>query len=290
MSTALEKYPQVFDSVFVGIIRVGEKTGHLSVAFRQLAHHLKWVDEVQAQVVKALRYPMIIVMLLCAVTYTLLTIMIPELVNFIKNTAVTLPFSTRLLMTISFWFSHYVVILILVGVSGLGLMTAVFKLHPKGVWWKSRIQASLPFVGALQAQLALVRFCHLFALLFGSGIDILQALQTARESLNPGKLPHALRCVEHLVREGHSLSSAFEKAEAFPPMVVRMIRIGEQTSALGENLLHVKEYVDTAFKRKVDHIVSLIEPATILVMGLFMGWIVYAIFLPLYDTLMILDC
>ncbi len=287
LSTALEKYPRVFDAVFIGVIRVGEKTGKLSVAFQQLAQHLKWVDDVQVQIVKSLRYPLIMVILLCAVFYTLLTIVVPELVGFIQGASDQLPFSTRLLLATSSFLSRYFLVLLTMGSVSFTLLAAVLKLHPQ---WRSRLQAALPLVGPLHLQLALTRFCHLFALLFGSAIDVLQALQTARDSLGPGVLPHALRRVEYLVREGYSLSRAFEKTEAFPPMVVRMMRMGEQTSSLAETLLHVKDYVETMFKRRVDHLIGLIEPTTILLMGLLMGWVVYAIFIPLYDTLMILDC
>jgi len=289
LSASLAKYPAVFDAVFVGVVRVGETTGQLALSFEQLGHHLKWVDEVQTQLIKALRYPLMMLILLGVVIYTLLSLVVPELVTFIQSTAVSLPFSTRLFIHLSEGLAaaFRVIVPFLLG-GGLGV-SILFKYHPKGADWKGRFQQKLPFLGSLQTQFSLVRFCHLFAILFGSGIDVLQSLQTAREGLSPGVLPHAVRRVEYLVREGSSLSSAFEQVAVFPPLVVRMIRMGERTSALGQNLFHVKEYVDAVFKRRIDHLLSLLGPAMILVLGLLMGWIVYAIFLPLYDTLLLLD-
>lgn len=288
-SQALAKHPRVFDSVFVGLMAVGEKTGNLSAGLQQLADHLKWVDELQAQVFKALRYPLMMGVLLFAVVIILMTVLVPELIAFIKNFRGELPLSTRLLIALSSFLSQYSFFLL----SGIGGVTILcigfFRFHPKGSFWKNRLQDALPLVGSLRRQLVVARFCHLFAVMFGGGIDILHALQTARQALGSGPLPEALREVERIVREGQSLSSAFEKGGLFPPLVVRMIKMGEQTSTLHANLLHVKEYFDTSLKRHVDHVVGLIEPLMILSVGCVMAWIVYAVFLPLYEMLAVLD-
>ncbi|HUX79395.1 MAG TPA: type II secretion system F family protein [Alphaproteobacteria bacterium] len=288
-SLALAKYPSVFDSVFVGLITVGEKTGNLAFAFHHLFQHLKWVDEVQAQTFKALRYPLIMATVLLTVVLILMTVLVPELVKFIQNSKAEIPLTTLLLLSFSgFCSDHFFPMMTTAGIiSALG--AAFFKYHSKGPLWTDRLLGKFPLIGPLRKMIFLARFCHVFAVLFESGIDIIQALQIARKSLKPGQIHTALETVEVLVKEGLSLSDALQKVGAFPSLVVRMVKVGEQTSALQKTLSHVKEYFDTTLKRRVDHMMGLIEPCMILSVGLVMTWVIYSIFLPLYDTLSIVD-
>jgi type IV pilus assembly protein PilC len=288
-SDALVKHPSIFDSVFVGLMAVGEKTGNLSFAYHHLFQHLKWVDEVQAQTLKALRYPLIMSLVLLAVIFILMTVLVPEFVKFIQNSTAEIPFTTLFLISVSGFCSEYLFpILIILGIL-ITLSVGFFKYHPKSALWKDRLLNTFPLIGPLRKMVCVARFCHILAVMFGGGINILQALQTARKSLKLGEMYEALENVETLVREGHSLSGAFQRVGVFPSMVVRMVKVGEQTSSLQKTLSHVKDYFDTTLKRKVDHMVGLIEPLIILSVGGVMAWVIYSIFLPLYDTLSTLD-
>lgn len=289
LSQALAKHPCIFDLVFTGLITAGEKTGNLSFTFHQLLLHLKWKNEVQAQIFKALVYPSIMVIILFTVIFSLMISLVPELVIFIKNFSRELPSSTRILIALSGFLSKHLLYLFLFFLSLTCILLSVFKLHPKGPTWKEKVVEVIPFIGPLRQRMALARFCHIFAILFGNGIDILLALQTARKSIPPGHMNQALEKVEIFVREGHSLSQAFYKTGFFPSLIVRMIKIGEQTSSLQKTLQHVKDYFDNSLKHHIDHMVGLIEPLMILSVGSILGWIIVSIFLPLYETLTILD-
>ncbi|MBY0501810.1 MAG: type II secretion system F family protein [Alphaproteobacteria bacterium] len=289
LSKSFARHPLVFDSIFIGLISVGEKTGRLSFVFHQLFCHLKWIDEVKAQTLKALRYPFIMATVLLTVMILLMTILVPELVTFIQDFSEDLPSSTWVLI----WSSRFLtdnLLLIFLAMSFIVAPVWFFlKLHRTGPIWKDRLLTLIPFFGSLRQKLFLARFCHVFAILFESGVDILQALRIARRSLSPGQIQQEIERIETLVREGQTLSMAFQKSDFFPSIVVRMIKLGEQTSSLHKTLLHVKTYFDTTLKREVDHIVGLIEPLMILSVGCLMGWIIFALFLPLYDTLTFLD-
>lgn len=288
-SKALSKHPTIFDDVFVGLIISGEKTGKLSFVYQQIFQHLKWVDEIQAQTRKALRYPLIMITVLFATVIILMTVLVPELVKFIQISTATLPTSTRFLMFFASVCSNYLPA-ICIALSLLILVSmVVFKCHTQGSIWKSQILDRIPGIGPLRKMIYLVRFCHIFAVMFGSGIDILQALRTARKSLSRCQIYSALENIEALIRDGFSLSDSFQRVGVFPSLVVRMIKVGEHTSSLQTTLLHVKTHFDTTLKRKVDHLMGLIEPCMILSVGFIMAWIIYAIFLPLYDTLSALD-
>ncbi|MBY0293614.1 MAG: type II secretion system F family protein [Alphaproteobacteria bacterium] len=288
-SSALAKHPAAFDSVFVGLVAAGEKTGQFSFAYTQLFQHLKWVDEVKAQTLKAIRYPLITASVLVGVIFTLMTVLVPELIKFIQISTTTLPFSTRLIVYISKFLSTYIFYIIIFMGIVTTFSTLFFKCHPNGFIWKDRLLSQFPLIGPLRKRLCLARFCHIFAVLFGSGIDILCAIQTARRSLQRGQTYEAIKTVEGLVSEGFSLSEAFQKVGIFSPMVIRMVKVGEQTSSLQKTLFHVKEYFDRLIKRQVDHMIGLIEPFMVISVGLVMAWIIHSIFLPLYDTISILD-
>lgn len=278
LSKALSKHPTVFDSVFIGLISAGEKTGQLAFVLHHLFQHLKWMDVMQAQIFKALRYPLIMMLVLMGVFMSLMTTLVPELVKFMEDFAGDLPLVTRLLIGLSDNFSLFLLCVF----SLILLCVGLFKARPA-------LMDHIPFFGPLRHKIALARFCHVFAVMFEGGIDILEALQTARSHLKEGQMHHALERAERLIQEGHTLSSAFQQTGFFPPLVIHMIRIGEKTSSLQTTIHHVKEYFDTILKRQVDHTVSLLEPVMTLCIGGFMGWIIYAIFIPLYDTFTVLD-
>lgn len=288
-SKALAKHQSVFDSVFIGLISVGEKTGQLAFVFHQLFHHFKWIDEVQAQTFKALLYPMMMAVVLLTVILILMITFVPELIGFMEKFSGELPLSSRILLALSdFLATHFLAILLSGGILFLSVK-AIFKFHPQGPLWKDALVETIPFIGSLRRKMSLARFCHVLAILFESGIDILQALQTARKSLKYGLMTITLERAEVFVREGMSLSESFQKAVVFPPFVIRMVKMGEETSALQKTLLHVKDHFDTSLKRQVDHIVGLIEPLMILILGLIMAGIICAVFLPLYDLLSSLE-
>lgn len=211
----------------------------------------------------------------------LLTVLVPELVKFMETFGKELPFSTHCLIILSNFFLDHTLFLLMTISLVILLSWGIFKTHPKGPLWKNNLLNNLPLIGTLRHKMALSRFCHLFALMVKSGIDVIQALQTAKnEVMSPG-----LETIEKLIQEGLTLSQSFEKVEFFPPLVIQMVKIGEQTSSLEKSLLHVKDYFDTTLKRQVEHSIGLLEPLTLLSLGGIMAWIIYALFLPLYDTL-----
>lgn len=289
LSNALAKHAAVFDPVFIGLMAAAEKTGRFSFFLQHLFRHLKWMDEVHAQTFKALRYPLMMAILLLSLMGFLMTFLVPELIKFMETLSGTLPLSTLIFITISRFLSDYIVFIFPTPLILSVLCISFFKFYSKGPYWKDRLLDTCPLIGPLRRKIALAHFCHIFAVMVESGIDILQALQTARMYLKQGQMAQALEDTERFIREGLSLSSAFQKTGFFPPIVIQMVRVGEKTSSLEKTLFHVKDYFDTSLKRQVDHVVGLMEPTLIVVLGCFMAWIIFAVFLPLYDTLSVLD-
>ena len=284
-SAALSKHPSVFDSIFLGLIKAGEKTGRFSFVLQHLFQHLKWMDEVHTQTAKALRYPLIMASILFMLILSLITFLVPELVKFMEVFSKELPFSTRCLILLSNFFIHHTFLLLTAMTSLFLFFLGIFKIHPKGRSWKNKIFNRLPVIGSLRHKMALSRFCHLFVLMFKSGIDVIQALQTAGNDF----MFQGVEDIEILIQDGLSLSQAFEKVKFFPPLVIQMVKIGEQTSSLEKSLFHVKEYFDGILKRQIEHSIALLEPLMLLSLGSIMVWIIYALFFPLYDTFSVLE-
>lgn len=288
-SQALAKHTMVFDPVFISLISTGEKIGSFSSVLGHLSQHLKWIDDIHAQTVKALRYPSIMGIVLIMVIVVLMTVLVPELAKFIENFGENLPHSTQFLLSFSKFMSKHISSLLSISMVLFISVRLFFKFHAKGSQWKEYILDALPFIGPLRRKMALVQFCHIFSIMFENGISIIYILETSRKYLKHKATEAALQKVEILIKEGVTLSAAFQKVAFFPPVVIQMMKIGEQTSSLHKTLFHVKNYLDTTLKRQVDHILGLLEPFIIIILGCLMIWLICSIILPLYDTFSSLD-
>jgi len=289
LSQAFARHPQFFDGVFIGMIAAGEKTGKLIHSYQQLSQHLKWLDEIQAQTLKAFRYPLIISIVLIVMLLILLVVLLPEIAKFMEMSSTPLPWSITILLALSCFITNHGLLFSLLLLSFSCSLIGFLHIHPKGPCWKSHFLDHIPGLGHLRKTLGLARFSHVFALTYGSGINILYALETTRNTIKPGKLLEAIKRVETDIRDGLSLSMALQKTNLFPSPMIRMIQIGEKTSSLEMSLLYIKDGFDTALKRSVDHFIGLIEPTMFIFVGLILAWAVSSIFLPLYETLSTLD-
>jgi type IV pilus assembly protein PilC len=289
LSQAFSKHPQFFDAVFIGMIAAGEKTGKLTLSYHQLSQYLKWLDEIQAQTLKAFRYPLIITVVFMAMLFILLVVLLPEIAKFMEMSSTPLPWSIKILFALSHFITNHGFFFSLLLLSLSFSLIGFLHIHPKGPYWKSHFLDHVPALGHLRKTLDFTRFSHIFSLTYSSGINILYALETTRNTIKPGRLHEAIKLLEADIREGLSLSMALQKTNLFPSFMIRMIQIGEKTSSLETSLLYIKDALDTALKRRVDHFIGLIEPAMFIFVGLILAWTVSSIFLPLYETLSTLD-
>lgn len=289
LSEAFSRHPQFFDAVFIGMIAAGEKTGNLTLSYHQLSQYLKWLDEIQAQTLKAFRYPLIITAVFMAMLFILLVVLLPEIAKFMEMSSMPLPWSIKTLLSLSHFITNYGFLFSLLLLSLSFSLIGFLHIHPKGSYWKSHFLDHIPGLGHLRKTLDFTRFSHIFALTYSSGINILYALETTRNTLKPGRLHEAIKLLEVDIREGLSLSMALQKTNLFPSFMIRMIQIGEKTSSLETSLHYIKDSFDTTLKRRVDHFIGLIEPTMFIFIGLILAWTVSSIFLPLYETLSTLD-
>ncbi|MFA7430097.1 MAG: type II secretion system F family protein [Rhodospirillaceae bacterium] len=284
ISEAFGKHPRTFGTVFTALLAAGEVSGNLNESFHHLVKHLKWTDGINSKVKKAVRYPAIMLTLMLALFFFMMTAVVPEVVGFLKNMGTELPFFTTSLIATSDYVleSWYVLLGVPIGV--IVVLKAMIKASYRVAYGVDYTMLRLPVLGDMVRKIAMSRFAHFFAIMFQSGVPLLQCLDTAKQVAVNRVLSEALDSVKEQVQNGEPLSRALQKTGQFPSLVIRMIRIGEDSGNLSGTLANVTEFYDRDVDEAVDGIVAMAEPALTLVAGGMMVWIIGGVFGPLYDS------
>lgn len=284
ISEAFSRHPRTFGTVFTALLAAGEVSGNLNESFRHLVKHLKWTDGINSKVKKAVRYPLIMLTLMLALFFFMMGMVVPEVVGFLKNMGTELPvFTTSLIATSDFVLeSWYLMIGVPIG-AFIALKMAI-KASYRVAYSMDYMVLRLPVLGDMVRKIAMSRFAHFFAIMFQSGVPLLQCLDTAKMVAVNRVLSEALDSVKEQVQNGEPLSRALGRTGQFPSLVIRMIRIGEDSGNLSGTLGHITEFYDRDVDEAVDGIVAMAEPALTLVAGGMMVWIIGGVFGPLYDS------
>src|SRR2546421_8080803 len=232
LSQALAEYPEVYSRVFVSLVRSGEQTGKLPEVLKSLTEALKWEDELAAQTKKLMMYPAFVGSIVLLVTFFLMIYLVPQMTGFIRNMGQDIPLQTRLLVAVSDVFVHYWWAIIAVPfIAWFGLKFAA-KTYPGVDYALDRYKISMPLVGAILRKIILSRFASSFAMMDSSGITVLDAIRSCEEIVGNRPLEAALHRAGQQIAEGKNLTAAFQDLGVFPALVIRMLRIGENTGAL----------------------------------------------------------
>lgn len=285
MSQAMADFPDVYDEVMVRLVHAGEQSGQLEVILNQIVDNLKWLDEMVSQTKKAMLLPIISGVVIIAVVGALMTLVVPQLVGFLKTTGQELPIYTRALIFTSevlanFWYLVLgIPVLIFIGVRQFAQRNAAFALRLDAM--KLRIYV----IGPVLEKIILNRLVTNFAIMFRSGITVPECLRICQEIAGNRAISRSLLGVSQRINEGQSVSTSFEKAKLFPPLVVRMIRVGEATGGLDDALMNVSYFYDREIKEAVARMQALVGPLMTLVLGAVLGWVMVSVLSPIYDVL-----
>ncbi len=283
-SEALAAHPKVFSQIFISLIAAGEETGNLTNSFSQLIRHLKWTDEMTTRVKKATRYPKIVTIVIVGVIWLMMVKVIPQITEFLQNLGQDIPPITKALIATSDFFQNYF-LYIIVGFFILNFVVKILRNISYGFKYHTdKIALKMPVMGVLIKKIALSRFAQTFGVLFSSGLDILKCLKSAELTVNNAVLEEALQDVREQVQQGTPLSQALENSGEFPSMIIRMLKIGEESGSLTTVLNQVAEFYNNDVNEAVDAMIQMIEPALTAVMGGIIIWILAAVFGPVYDT------
>jgi type IV pilus assembly protein PilC len=285
LSGALAEFPEVFSKVFVSLVRSGEQTGKLSEVLLSLTESLKWEDELAAQTKKLAMYPAFVGSIVLLVTLFLMIYLVPQMTGFIRNMGQDIPLQTRMLMAVSSFFVHYWWVVIAVPIAlWVGLVIAV-KRNPKVQYALDHYKITMPLIGPILRRIILSRFASSFAMMYSSGITVLDAIRSCEEIVGNKPLQNALRIAGQQIADGKNMTAAFADLALFPPLVIRMMRIGENTGALDTALLNVSYFYNREVKEAIGRLQAMIEPALTVVLGLILGWVMLSVLGPVYDAI-----
>jgi len=284
LSKALSRYPRVFNDVFVGLIAAGEKTGNFSESFVHIAEHLKWTSDLRRKVKKAVRYPIALLLVMSGVIAALMMAVVPKLVDFMLAQGFELPIHTRALIAFSGAFVGYWYIIFGVPIFSIIFFIAAYRMSTGFAYRVDGIILKLPIFGNVSRKLNLARFTHFFAVLFNSGIGILEALTSAKNVVGNLVLQESIDLMVKSVSDGTPLATSMRMSNQFPNLVVRMFKIGEESGNMTESLENINFFYDREVNDAVDGVVGMIQPLLTIIMGLLIFWVIAAIFGPLYQS------
>ena len=280
LSRALARYSKVFGAIYISMVRAGEASGSLDEILVRLAEYLEANARLRREIKSAMTYPVVSLFLVTGITGFLMIAIVPRFKEIFDGLGVELPGITQAVMGTSLWMKDNVLVTIGALVV-MFLMFSAWKRSPSGrrIW--DRFILRVPVFGPLFRKVALSRFSRTFSTMIRSGVPILGSLEIVGQTAGNTVIQSAVERSMDSVRQGETLAGPLGEESVFPPMVVRMIGVGERSGALEALLEKISEFYDQQVETEVKSLTSLIEPLLIAVMGLLVGGIVLAVFLPI---------
>ncbi|MGB7543872.1 MAG: type II secretion system F family protein [Burkholderiales bacterium] len=285
LSQSLGDYSVVFSPVFASLIRAGEQTGRLPDVLKSLADNLKWEDELAAQTKKLIMYPAFVGSIVVVAIFFLMIYLVPQMVGFIRNLGQQIPLQTRILIEVSAFFVNYWWALIIVPIVLFAALKTAAKANPLVRYQIDLAKLRVPFLGDILRKIILSRFASTFALMYSSGITILDAIRSSEEIAGNLVIREGLRMAGEQIAEGKNVTGAFQDVGLFPPLVVRMLRVGENTGALDTALLNVSYFYNREVRESIARVQIMIEPALTVILGTILGWVMLSVLGPIYDVI-----
>lgn len=285
MSQALAAHPAVFDVVIVNLVKAGEQTGLMREVFENLGASLKRQDELAAQTKRLLIYPTLVLSMVGIIILLLLLFLVPQIAGLIQNMGIALPLQTRILLWLSEslrnWWPLFLILPVAIG----SALVFALRTSERARFIADDVKLRLPVVGPILHKISLARFTNFFALMYRSGITILDALRAGEDIAANRVIADAIRRAGARIGNGEGLTESFQSLSVFPPLVIRMLRVGETTGALDDALENVSYFYTREVSDSVEKSLKILEPALTVLLGLVMAVIVGSVLLPMYDVL-----
>ena len=285
LSAAMADYTDVFPKVFANLIRAGEETGRMSQVLKSLAENLKWEDELIAQTKKLMIYPAFVGSIVLAVTMFLMIYLVPQMIGFIKGTGQAIPLQTRILIQVSAFFINYWWAVLLAPVIAVAGIRYALTRSPAFRYKFDDFKLRVPLLGVIQRKIILSRFASIFAMMYSSGITILDCIKSSEEIAGNLVIKEGLARAGQQIAEGKNVSIAFQDVGLFPPLVIRMLRVGESSGKLDNALLNVSYFYNRDVKDAIGKVEVMIEPAMTVILGALLGWVMLSVLGPIYDSI-----
>jgi type IV pilus assembly protein PilC len=282
LSVAMRKHSRIFPSLLISMVESGELTGNLDSVLERMSTHYTKENKINSKIKGAMIYPAVLSVLATSVVIFMITFILPTFTKMFTDSGVPLPGPTKFLLNLSesirnFWYIYVVVI------AGLVFLIRRFVKSKEGKRAFDRMTFKMPMVKKQIAMIATSRFTRTLATLLASGIPIIQALETSASVTNNMVVIDGMEKVTEDIKKGTTLSTLLKKLDVFPPMMVSMVGIGEESGALEDMLDRAADYYDEELEAAIAKLVALLEPLMIVVMGFVIGFIVISMLLPMFD-------
>ncbi len=281
-SDSLAKHPKIFPPIFVNLVRAGEVGGFLETSLDSIAKNYEKEVELKATIKSALTYPVVVLVMALLAVVGMIVFIVPVFEDLFADLGGTLPLPTQLLVVISqnmVWLGPLLIVAIVVG----------------SIWWRANRHTpkfrsifepallKMPVFGELFKKIAIARFTRNFGTMIGAGVPILQALSIVGSTSGNWQIEQAVQSVQDSVRQGRSIAAPLATEPIFPPMVTQMIAVGEDSGALETMLEKISDFYDSEVQSTTEALTSLIEPLMIAFLGVILGGMIVALYLPIFD-------
>jgi len=285
LSGAMEEFPQVFDNVFVNLVRAGEFSGRVGEVLHNITENLKWQDEQAAHVKRLMMYPTTVGFVVMLVVIFLMTYLVPQLVSFIKTMGQELPMHTKVLIAVSGVFRDWWYLIITSPVIAFVALKVLINSSPAVAYAIDDFKLRIWVLGPILKKIILARFANYFALMYASGITVLECIRITEGLVGNKAVEEATRRAGRQIADGASISAGFEYTGLFPPLVLRMLRVGENTGGLDTALLNISYFYDRDVKESMERLETMIGPSMTLVLGGILFWVIISVLGPVYDMI-----
>lgn len=282
LSTALDRYAKVFPNIYISMVRAGEVSGQLDDILVRLAEYLEASEKLKRDIRAAMTYPVISLVLVLGITMFLMVGIVPKFKEIFDTLDIDLPSLTKGVLGVSYALKDHIG-MVFAGLVGLVALFVIWKRTSAGQRQWDWLMLHVPVFGPLFQKVALSRFSRTFATLIKSGVPILGALEIVAETAGNQIISEVVDNAKENVRQGHTLAEPLMESKVFPPMVTRMVQIGEKSGSLEQLLEKISDFYDDQVSAAVKTLTSMIEPIMIGIMGFLVGGIVLAVFLPIFE-------
>jgi type IV pilus assembly protein PilC len=284
LAEALRKHPKAFDDLFVNMVAAGEAGGILDTILRRLSTYIEKNVKLKGQVKTAMIYPIAVLSVAALVVFIILWKVIPTFAALFAGLGAELPLPTRLVIKASNFVANYILFLI-AGMFAIGYLLKRYYATYRGRRVIDNLVLKSPVLGDIMKKIAVARFCRTLATLTASGVPILDGLEITAKTAGNAIVEDSILVVRKSVESGRTIAEPLSETKVFPPMVVQMIGVGEQTGALDAMLNKIADFYEDEVDNAVNGLMKLMEPIMIAILGVVIGGIVIAMYMPMFDLI-----
>lgn len=284
-SESLSEFSYLFDNVYISLVKIGEQSGELNKVLKDLSEALKWMDELVSHSKKIMIYPAIVFTVIISVLSFLMIYLVPKLIPFIEGMGDELPLQTRILIMMSDFFVNHWEFILATPFVVFFIFSYITKKSKTLSLIIDKLKLKIPIIGNILLKIKISRFTRYFALMYDAGITVLESLNNCKSLVDNKILSQSIEKAHAHISNGHTISESFKEAGLFPPLVIRMIRVGEKTGGLDESLHSVSYFYDREVNEMISKLEPILEPILTILMGGMMMWVMISILGPVYNVM-----